>query len=78
MDDENKKTMILMNNSKSFDELLSIHQDWINGRIEGYSYQCFSTLDELDGDVDFIELLRYVTDKLSMVTIYSQSACKAL
>ncbi|XWV25004.1 putative ORFan [Tupanvirus deep ocean] len=68
----NMESMMAMTKAQSYDELWDLHKKWITGQLPGYSYECYSTLDELDGDFNFIELLRYVTDKLKMVTISSQ------
>lgn len=66
------KSMELMKSASNFDELFKYNWEWINGRIKGYGYSCYSTLDEIDGGLEFIELLRYVTMILKMVTISSQ------
>lgn len=61
-----------MENAESFDELWSIHMDWINGKRVGFPYNSYYTLDRLDGSKQFIDMLRYISHKLKIVTVDSQ------
>lgn len=74
MEDEYNEVMDSMRDSETFEELLKLHLDWIDGKIIGYSYNCYTLLDDLDDDKEFVDLLRYVSHKLNMVTTDSQSA----
>ena len=70
-DPEYMQTQLLMNNAESFDELLAFHRLWLNDEITGFSYERFCTASEIEGDEQFIDLLKYVTDKLCMVVTES-------
>ena len=76
--DENIKTMKLMAGTKNFNELHDYHMKWLNGEIGGYHYQCFATVDKLDGDSEFINLLRHVSASLPMVTTNSQPSLRIM
>lgn len=67
----------LWNNAKSFHELFKCHLEWISGLSHGTGYndgfvESKRTLQNLRGDFDFINLLRYVSINLKMVTTGSQ------
>src|SRR5579872_6108550 len=61
-----ESVMKAMQDAESFNQLLSLHLEWIDGKTKGYSYECYELLEDLDGSKQFINLLKYISHKLKM------------
>lgn len=56
----------------SFEELLDKHIEWLSGQLKACGYMGNRSLDDIEGDNDFIKFLKDVSIGLQMVTIKSQ------
>lgn len=76
-----RQTQYVMNNAKTYGELFNHQRKWINDEFNEYAYgngygyncDCLVRWISLDHGEDFVNLLRYMTDKLKMIITKCQS-----